>query len=112
MYMKKFIETEPYQQEGGKNVSYHALLPKNEVKDIAMGWVRIKGKGSTPPNSHTEWEQCYVILSGEGTLWVNKQPYPLKEKMIVHIPLDAEHYVTVSEKKELEYIYINKELFL
>jgi len=110
MYIKKFTETEPYQQEGGKNVTYHALLPKNMIENIAMGWVTVKGPGFTAPNSHNEWEQCYIILSGEGTLWINKKPYPLKEKMIAHIPLNTEHYVTVSEKKKLEYIYINKEL--
>jgi len=103
--VRKFTECEFY-QEGGRN-AYYKIIPKGFMANTAAGYVVVKGPETTPPNSHTDWLQAYLIVGGSGTLVLGGVRHRVRSGMVATIPLETEHYVDVADGETLEYIYVN-----
>lgn len=104
--VRRFTDCE-YYQEGGRN-SYYKIIPKDTMGNVAAGYVVVDGPETTPPNTHTDWEQAYLVVGGSGTLVLGGRRHEIEAGMIARIPLETEHYVEVAEGKRLEYIYVNR----
>ncbi len=104
--VRKFVECE-YYQEGGRN-AYYKIIPKGTMGNVAAGYVVVEGPETTPANSHTDWEQAYLVVGGSGTLVLGGVRHRVTAGMVANIPLETEHYVEVGEGETLEYIYVNR----
>ena len=107
-YIKTFGELEQYTQESGPNIVYKHLLPKGVAgNNISMGLVTLEGPTETEINSHFDWMQAYVILSGSGTVILGNEEIHISEPSIVNIPLNTQHGVRLSACEKMQYIYVN-----
>ena len=104
--VRKFTDCQFY-QEGGRN-AYYKIIPKGTMGNVAAGYVVVKGPETTPPNSHTDWEQAYLVVGGSGTLVLGGKRHRVERGMVATIPLATEHFVDVAEGETLEYIYVNR----
>jgi len=107
-YIKTFEELEQYTQESGPNIVYKHLMPKGIAgNNISMGLVTLEGPTETEINSHSDWMQAYVILSGSGTVILGNSEIHISEPSIVNIPLNTLHGVRLSAGEKMQYIYVN-----
>ncbi len=103
--VRRFTDCEFY-QEGGRN-SYYKIIPQGSMGNVAAGYVVVEGAQTTPANSHSDWQQAYLVIGGSGTLFIGGRPHRIERGMVAHIPLDTEHFVEVASGERLEYIYVN-----
>lgn len=108
MYVKKFSECPTYTQESGPNVEYRNLLARGVIADLGMGLVTMQGPTRTHTDTHTGWQQVYLILSGSGTLHVGAESVHVDGPTIVGIPLHTPHSVELAEGETMQYIYVNQ----
>jgi len=106
-YVKRFDETEKYEQPGG---IFYEIVRRGGLADVSMGWVRMKGPDKSVVGCHDKWEQVYLIFHGSGTLHLGGETFKLAERMVAVVPRQVEHWVELGEGEELEYVYINRYL--
>jgi len=104
--VRRFTDCEFY-REGGRN-AYYKIIPKGTMGNVAAGYVVVEGPADTPANSHSEWEQAYLVVGGSGTLVLGGVEHRVEAGTVARIPLHTEHYVTVADGERLEYIYLNR----
>ena len=97
-----------YTQESKGDVKYQTILPKGEMGQLSMGYVRLQGPAETMSNTHTEWRQAYIVISGSGTVILEGEKYKVKAPSIVKIPPGTDHMVMVSSGEEMKYVYVNE----
>lgn len=82
------------------------LLPENMTESCTAVTVRMKKGMETKEHVHTDEEQVYVILSGEGKLSIEGEEKIVSGGMLAYIPRNSKHRIVATGKGELVYIYI------
>lgn len=77
-----------------------------ECETIAVYCVEIALGQMTEPAVHTDEEEIYVILSGEGIVWLDKKDNPVKAGSVVYIPRHVEHIIEGKSQEPLTYICV------
>ncbi len=107
-FIKSFEELEYYTQDGGPNITYRHLLPRGIAgENISMGLVTLEGPTATDVNSHSEWLQAYVVISGSGTVILGDKDIRVEQPCIINIPLNTPHGVKLDAGEKMQYIYVN-----
>ncbi len=96
-----------YEQDSGANILYQFVVKPGSMGLMSSGRVRAKGPTSKAMDTHTGWDQIYIILSGCGTIVVGTEKFKVDTGSIVRIPANTRHGVILEEKEEIEYIYVN-----
>ena len=52
----------------------------------------IRIAGGEEPHRHTRYDLTVVIVDGEGTLWLDGEPQPMRRGDVAHIPRDVPHH--------------------
>jgi mannose-6-phosphate isomerase-like protein (cupin superfamily) len=102
-----FAECPYYEQEKEGDIKYQALLTKGELGNLGIGYVQMKGPAKSIYNSHTEWEQVYLVLAGSGTIILNDVEHHIEAPCIIRIPIGTKHGVKLEENEQLSYLYVN-----
>ena len=66
--------------------------------------VSLAATNGLPPFFHTGYDEVYYVLSGEGTVTLNGQVYPLRPGSVVVIPAGVSHALKVDPGQELEFV--------
>ncbi len=77
-----------------------------ECETIAVNCVQIEQEQITEPAIHSDEEEVYVILSGEGSVWLDKQENLVKAGSVVYIPRNVEHIIKGKSVEPLTYVCV------
>lgn len=99
-----------YNQEGKGDIRYQKVLPKGEIGNLDVGYVRLKGPAKTVINTHTEWHQIYLVISGSGTVVLDDKEYRAQSPCLIRVPAGTKHFVNLSTNEEMSYVYVNESL--
>ncbi len=109
-YTKRFVDVPQYSDEGSQNQVCRDILPAGIVPGLVVGYDIIEGPGRNGLNSHSTWDQVFVVLQGRGTLSRGGERTLLEGPCIALIPANTAHDVEVAPGDRIEYVYINKYL--
>lgn len=104
MYAKKFEETQKYYYQKKGNLFY-MLLPRDITEAMESSLVVLKNGEEVGEHKHTEEEQIYIVLRGEGLLKIKGEEAKISPEMVVFIPRGASHEVKALTD-ELVYAYV------
>lgn len=107
-FYRPVSQWEAYTQNEPPGAAFAWVLKQNEVPGLALGRVTLTGPIHKTPATHTEWEQIYLILSGEGTVHLAGKSESIHAPGVVVIPRYTHHSVEVAAGQTLQYIYINQ----
>lgn len=82
------------------------LNPEKHDGKITMGISEWEPDSSGAPHSHSDWDEHFFILSGQGEMLIGDNVYPVKKDMAVQIPRNIKHTVTDSGNEGLKMVYI------
>jgi mannose-6-phosphate isomerase-like protein (cupin superfamily) len=84
----------------------HLLLDAGELgaRNLVVTWVEVAPGGEQRPHSHTESEQAYVIVRGQGQMTVAGEQRDVVEGDLVLIPPTAEHAIANTGDETLVYV--------
>lgn len=77
-----------------------------ECETLAANYVRVFRGETTKADAHPDEEEIYVILSGEGTVWLDGQPCPVSQGDAVYIPRWMQHAVSGGGEDGLSYLCV------
>lgn len=103
MFARGFKEGERFPCAGNE---YVMLLPRDVtdccevvLEDIAVG-------GETPANSHTTFNQVFIVLQGEAEIRIGKDKGQVSAPAIAYVPKNMDHSVRNTGAGNLRYVYI------
>jgi len=96
-----------YEQDSGPNITYQYLVKPGTLGLMSSGRVRAKGPTTKALDTHTGWDQIYLILSGSGTVVLGDEHHRVSKGHVVRIPIGTRHGVILEEGEEIEYVYFN-----
>ncbi len=91
--------------EGLANEDGLVFFPE-ECETIAVNCVQVAQGEITEPAIHPDEEEIYVILSGEGSVWLDKEENPVKVGSVVYIPRNVEHIIGGKSREPLTYVCV------
>jgi len=103
MFVKKFEECEHFSLFGN---DYRMLIPRDITDNFESSLVRLKKGSITPPHTHPDEDQIYIILSGEGEISLNGKLFKVMPHSIVWIPRNTEHTIKCTSNDSLEYVFV------
>jgi len=71
--------------------------------NLAVTWVEVEPGGSQVIHSHNH-EQVYVVISGEGRVYVDGDNRAVSAGELIHIPSNADHGIENTSEEVLVYI--------
>ncbi|HTL52568.1 MAG TPA: AraC family ligand binding domain-containing protein [Planctomycetota bacterium] len=98
----------PYTQPEPPGAAFVQVLNKDEVPDLALGRVTLTGPIHKTPATHTDCEQIYLILAGEGTIHLAGRQQAIDGPGVVVIPRHTLHSMEVAKGHTLTYYFINQ----
>jgi mannose-6-phosphate isomerase-like protein (cupin superfamily) len=109
-YYKTFSEIPTYSDPGSQNQTCRDILPKGIVSGLGVGYNILDGPGRVGIGNHSDFDQVFVIVQGQGTLLRGEERIFLQAPCIVHIPAHTNHDVLVEPGGHIEYVYVNEYL--
>lgn len=109
-FVTKFSEAIPYEHSSGPNCEFFTLLPKDEIGDLNLGYVTMKGPTSLDVGRHDRWHQVYVVIKGKGRILIGDKEYPVESPCLVRIPFNTDHAMKADAGEEMLLIYVNQHL--
>ena len=85
---------------------YLMLLPRDVTGSCEVVLEKIKLGESTPPNTHSTFQQIYIVLSGEGEITIGDDTRRVTAPAVAFIPKNTHHRVVNTGDTELQYIYV------
>lgn len=77
-----------------------------ECETLAVNCVQVIQGQVTDPAVHPDEEEVYVILSGEGIVWLDKKENPVQAGSVVYIPRHVEHIIEGKSEEPLTYVCV------
>ena len=97
------ISDVPCRQRNGLT-SYILLQHKdNPGVNLSVTWVNIEKNSSQKPHSHSP-EQSYIIIQGQGNIFIGDEMAKVQEGDLVYIPSNITHYIQNTGDNCLIYI--------
>lgn len=97
-------------QEGQKFMcagnEFIMLLPRDVTGCCEVVLERVAAGARTPPNSHSTFNQIYIILAGDPSVTVGEETRRLSPGSVVYIPKNTNHYVVNGGSTEVQYLYV------
>ena len=87
--------------------TYYLIDPKNcPSQRLTMGMTTIYPTGSTTGHSHDDMEEVYYVVSGEGTMIVGEDEYPIKAGDALYVPPCEYHTTLQSGNMPLTVVWV------
>ena len=102
-----FDEAPAYAQEDAAGLSFRKVLPEGVVPHVDMGLVTAVGPTHKRPGVHKEFDQCYLVFRGTGTVHLAGRRCRIDRPGIVVIPHGTEHSMEVDAGQTMQYVYVN-----
>lgn len=103
-----FSEGEPF--DFGTHANDFLLKRENSLATETF-LVRVPGRGSVPAHTHTDMEQTFVFISGQGTAVLSKGPerrtFQCSPGSVVFVPTGWEHSVIAESPEGVRYITVD-----
>lgn len=77
-----------------------------ECETLAVNCVQVPKGYRTPPATHADEEEVYVIMAGSGTVSLDGRPYEVRAGDVVYIPRHTEHIIEGLSEQPLVYICV------
>jgi mannose-6-phosphate isomerase-like protein (cupin superfamily) len=95
------------------NVLYKFIFDENTgAKYLIMRVAEIPPGGRVSRHVHSDEEQAYFVLEGEGVVVLNDKQYKIKKGYAVFIPLNTPHEVINTGATPLKYVFFNAKVKL
>lgn len=109
VYHAKFTDCQSYTEPiKSPNTVSRTILPNKYIPRVAMGTVQTKGPDKVGFHKHPMLEQLFLGLSNNNTIvYADKDQINFPEFSVLHIPLGSNHAVSVDEKKEMYYVWMD-----
>lgn len=109
VYYAKFTDCQSYTEPiKSPNTISRTILPNKYIPRIAMGTVQTKGPDRVGFHEHPMLEQLFLGLSNNNTIvYADKAQIDFPEFSVLHIPLGSSHSVSVDDKKEMYYVWMD-----
>jgi mannose-6-phosphate isomerase-like protein (cupin superfamily) len=92
----------PVNTRGGGQVSHLTLAPgQHGSENLAITWVECAPGSQQPMHSHTDSEQVYVIVRGEGRMLVEDEELIVGPGDTIFIPPGSPHAIRNESDEEL-----------
>jgi mannose-6-phosphate isomerase-like protein (cupin superfamily) len=92
----------PVNERGDGQVSYLTLAPGQfGCSNLAITWVECAPGSQQPLHSHTDSEQVYVIVSGQGTMLIDDEEQTVGPGDTIFIPPGSRHAIRNDSGTEL-----------
>jgi len=101
---------EPYTQDEPPGASFRWLLKPAQVPGMCLGHVTLQGPIHKTPAAHADWDQVYLVLSGEGTIHLGEKSQAIRGQTVVVIPRNTRHSVQLAAGQTMTYVFINEYL--
>lgn len=101
---------EPYTQDEPPGAEFRWLLKPLQVPGMCLGHVTLQGPIHKTPAAHPDWDQVYLILSGEGTIHLGDRSQPVSGQTVVVIPRNTRHSVELVAGQTMTYVFFNEYL--
>ena len=85
-------------------MSHLLFAPELGTSHLTVSWVRGEPGSQQPVHAHTESEQIYVVIRGEGTVVVDGEQKHVAAGSAVRIPPGATHAIRNTGGTLLEYV--------
>ncbi len=77
--------------------TYYLIDAKNSPsKRLTIGHTTVYPTGSTTGHAHDNMEEVYYVVSGEGTMVVGEDEYPIKQGDALYVP-PGEFHTTIQK---------------
>lgn len=90
---------------GLKNEDGLIFFPE-ECETIAVNCVQVEKDQTTEPAIHPDEEEIYVILTGEGIVWLDGEKHLVQRDSVVYIPRNVEHVIEGKSDEPLIYVCV------
>lgn len=107
-FVRPAAQWEPYTQAEPAGAAFVRVINRDEIPGLMIGRVTLTGPIHKTPATHTECDQVYFVLSGQGVVHLAGKTHPLNGSAAVAIPRHTHHSVEVAAGETLQYIYINQ----
>ncbi len=88
-------------------LSHVCIGPGRPSERLSLDVHRYQRGGYSVTNVHSDCEQAYLILSGEGQVTLDERTYPVKEGSVVFIPRGTRHSIKNTGEGELVLAFIS-----
>ena len=107
-YFKPLDECVPYTPEDADGLSFRTVLPENTFADVQIGLVIAQGPTRKFADTHTEWDQAYVVFRGTGHIYLNDEKIRIDRPGVAVIPHGTKHSIEADAGQTLQYIFFNR----
>lgn len=77
-----------------------------ECETIAVNCVQVAAGQRTDPAVHPDEEEVYVVLAGQGTVYLDGKPNTVSAGSVVYIPRHVEHIIEGESPEKLTYVCV------
>lgn len=105
--VQRLEEMPYYEQDSGGGITYQFVVKPGSLGLMSAGRVRLRGPTRKSLDTHTGWDQIYLVLNGNGAVLVKGRSYRVRRGSVVRIPRHTEHGVVLRKGERLEYVYVN-----
>lgn len=106
--IRPFSQLIKYDQDEPGEATFHWVLENNEIPDVCMGLVTLKGPIHKTPATHDEFDQVYLVFSGTATVHLDDRDIRITEPSAVIIPAGTHHSVELQLDETLQYVFVNR----
>jgi len=108
---KIIVDTTSLPTKNINNVMYKFVFDENTgAKYLIMRIAEVPPGERVPRHTHTDEEQAYLILEGEGVVVIGDKSYRVRKGYAVFIPLNTPHEVINDGTSTLKYVFFNAKI--
>lgn len=104
MYTRKIADAEPFTCAG---IEFGMILPRDVTNSAEVVLERLRSGQATPIDSHSTFDQIFIILSGQGLLRIGDDEQQVVAQTVAFIPRNTPHAIRCLNEEDLIYLYIN-----
>ena len=91
---------------GAGKPNEYVLIPITATETLKLGRSLRKRGDSTPMASHSDEEEFYIILRGNGEIQSGEKKYSVGAGQVIYIARNEPHQITCTSDEDLEYLYV------
>jgi len=82
------------------------IFLEDECETISVNVVVVKKGEYTPPSSHDDEEEVYIITKGKGIVKLDEVEHEVEAGTAIYIPRNTEHSITGLSDEDFEYVCV------
>lgn len=77
-----------------------------ECETLAVNCVRVQKGHRTPPATHADEEEVYVVIAGSGAVFLDGKMHEVGAGDVLYIPRNTEHIIEGESEEPLTYVCV------